>query len=177
MLKPMVQNGLSRRMGAALALGMLLALLHPGLAPASAAGTRYDFKLEDIVSGQTFQMDQLDQDKPLIVHVWSPECPHCQRHMPYLVALYHKLDLDRVNFVTCSVAESRRSAEDYIRDKHLNFPVLYVAGGKITDSFTSKGWPTTFVFAPGGRLVGTCDTQSSSYVSEMLDLVDKAMNY
>jgi thiol-disulfide isomerase/thioredoxin len=155
---------------------LLIALLHPGIAPASAAATRYDFRAEEITTGETLSMEQLT-DKPLVVHIWSPECPHCQRHMPYLVAFYRKLDLDRVNFVTCSMADSRRSAEDYIKNKHLTFPVLYGAGGKVSDSFSAKGWPTTFVFAPGGKLIGTCDTQSSAYVSEVLDLVDKALNY
>ena len=62
-------------------------LLVPGFAPASAAASRYDFRAEEITTGETLSMSQLE-DKPLIVHIWSPECPHCQRHMPYLVAFY-----------------------------------------------------------------------------------------
>jgi hypothetical protein len=96
--------------------------------------------------------------------------------MPYFVAFYRKVDLDKVNLVTCAMDSPRGVAEDYIRSKHLAFPVLYGTGGKVSDAFTAKGWPTTFVFAPGGKLIGTCDTQSSGYVSEMLDLVDKALN-
>jgi thiol-disulfide isomerase/thioredoxin len=150
-------------------------LLPPGLAPASAASARYDFRCEELSTGETLSMAQL-QDKPLIVHIWAPECPHCQRHMPYLVAFYRKLDVDKVNFVTCAMDASAREAERYVNAKRLTFPVLLESGGKVSESFSSKGWPTTFVFAPGGKLIGTCDTQSSSYVSEMLDLVDKALN-
>jgi thiol-disulfide isomerase/thioredoxin len=176
MLKEMAANGI-RRGGAILAIAILTTLLHPCIAPASAAGARYDFRLEEITTGETLNMAALCQDKPLVVHIWSPECPHCQRHMPYLVAFYRKLDLDRVNFVTCAMDAPRRSAENYIRDKHLAFPVLNGSSGKISDSFSANGWPTTYVFAPGGKLIGKCDTQSSSYVSEVLDLVDKALSY
>jgi thiol-disulfide isomerase/thioredoxin len=158
------------------ALALVLAVLQPAAAPAAAAQPRYDFKLEELTTGDTLSMALLVEDKPLVVHVWAPDCPHCQRHMPYLVAFYKKLDLDTVNFVTCSMSDSRKDAEEYIDSKRLAFPVMYCEGGKISDSFSSNGWPTTFVFAPGGKYVGMCDTQSSSYVSEMLDLVDKALN-
>ncbi|MDQ3023623.1 MAG: TlpA family protein disulfide reductase [bacterium] len=162
---------------AVLALIAFVALVVPGVAPASAAPARYDFRLEEITTGETLSMAQLSEDRPLVVHVWAPDCPHCQRHMPYLVAFYRKLDLDKVNFVTASMSDSRGDAEDYIASKRLAFPVLFCGGGKISDSFSAKGWPTTFVFAPGGKLVGSCDTQSSGYVSEVLDLVDKALSY
>jgi thiol-disulfide isomerase/thioredoxin len=174
MLNLVSKSGKAGMATAALLIGMLI-LLIPGFAPASAASSRYDFRAEEITTGETLTMTQL-ADKPLIVHIWSPECPHCQRHMPYLVAFYRKLDTDKVNFVTCAMDASQRETEKYITAKHLQFPVLYGTGGKISDSFSAKGWPTTFVFAPGGKLIGTCDTQSSGYVSEMLDLVDKALN-
>jgi thiol-disulfide isomerase/thioredoxin len=141
---------------------------------ASAAAT-YDFNLEELTTGEKLDFELLTTGKPLIFHVWSPECPHCQRHMPYLVAFYKKLDLGEVNFVSCSMGDSKTDAVNYAKQKKLEFPVLYGASGKISSTFSDKGWPTSFVFAPGGKLVGWCDTQSPSYVSEMLDLVDKAM--
>jgi len=165
----------NRKAGLAAALVLWAVLLIPGFAPASAAASGFDFRAEEITTGETISMAQLE-DKPLVVHIWSPQCPHCQRHMPYFVAFVRKLDLDKVNLVTCAMDSPRSSAEDFIRERHLTFPVLYGNGGKVSDAFTAKGWPTTFVFAPGGKLIGTCDTQSSSYVSEMLDLVDKALN-
>jgi thiol-disulfide isomerase/thioredoxin len=144
---------------------------------AAHAEARYSFDLQELSTGQDLSMDLLTEGKPLIIHMWSPDCPHCQRHMPYLVGLYKKLDLDSVNFVTCAMGTDRRSASEYVRKKNLTFPVLYGEGGDISDSFSANGWPTTFVFAPGGKLVGTCDTQSSSYINEVLDLVDEALSY
>ena len=156
---------------------VLLALLGGLLfvaAPASAGSEKYAFTLTEAVSDTTLDLAELTQDKPLVFLVWSPECPHCQRHMPYVAALYKKLDLEQVNFVTCAVDAPVREALDYLESKDLSFPVLDGNKGELGSGFTSQGWPTTFVFGPGGSFIGWCDTTGPNYVTEVLDMLDHA---
>jgi thiol-disulfide isomerase/thioredoxin len=157
-----------RRIAAVL---LSLALLLGGVAQAK---HDFFFELKDIESGAKLTMDELCDDKPLVVHVWAPDCPHCQRHMPYAVALYKKLDHDEVNYVTISMGESKQDALDYMAEKELPFVVLYAFSGTFGDGFSEDGWPSTFVFSKGGELVGMCDTTGPSYITEMLDLVADA---
>jgi len=141
---------------------------------ARAETPKYFFKLEEINSGQQFTMDELDADLPLIVFVWAADCPHCQRHMPYAVALYKKLDLERVNFVSIAMDEDKKETQDYIAEKELEFPVLNAWDGTFGAGFSAEGWPTTFVFATGGKFLGICDTTGPSYITEVLEMVGQA---
>lgn len=144
---------------------------------ASAAGAKtpkYFFELDEIFSGETLSMAGLVEDLPLVVFVWAPDCPHCKRHMPYVAALYKKLDPMHANFVSISVGESKQDAIDYAEEKELEFPILYAFSGTYGEGFTAEGWPTTFVFARGGKLEGWCDSSGPSYINEVLELVDDA---
>jgi thiol-disulfide isomerase/thioredoxin len=134
----------------------------------------YFFECEDLHSGETVSLDGLAEELPLIVHVWGPDCPHCRAHMPYTAALYDKLDLESVRFVALSITGEKDEIMEYVEERELEFPILYGEGGEFSELFEEQGWPTTFVFAPGGGFVGWCDTQGPSYITEMLALVDDA---
>lgn len=157
-----------------LSLCICLATVVALAASASAETPKYFFKLKEINSGQQFTMDELDSERPLVVFVWAADCPHCQRHMPYVVALYKKIDLEKVNFVSISMDESKKEAQDYVAEKELEFPVLNAWEGTFGAGFSDEGWPTTFVFHKGGELAGIVETSGPSYITEVLDLVDKA---
>lgn len=156
----------------AAALLLLPVLLSAGAHPGTAASTKYHFALKDLESGDKVDMCDLT-DRPLVVLVWAPDCENCQRHMPYVASLYRQLNTDEVNFVSCSMNADRELNLEYVSSKKLSFPVLQAAGGDISSSFTKDGWPTTFVFAPGGELLRECSTQGSAYVDEVLGLLEK----
>jgi len=155
-------------------MGLLIAgLLALGTAQA-ASSSRFQFELEELFSGEVLTMELLTEGKPLVFHVWGPECPHCQRQMPYFELFTQKADPDEVNIVTCAMGANQYEALAYMDSKDLHFPVLLGNSGELGDGFTELGWPTTFVFAPGGTYVGWCDTQGPSYISDMLELVEEA---
>ena len=66
------------------------------------AGQPYDFSLTELTTEEELDLELLTDGKPLIVHVWAIDCPHCKLHMPYVAALYKKLDFDEVNFIGSS---------------------------------------------------------------------------
>jgi thiol-disulfide isomerase/thioredoxin len=153
---------------------LVLSVVCAALLSSSFAWSKYGFVLPQVGTDDELDEAQLTADKPLVVHVWSPECPHCQRQMPYFAGFYKKVDLDSVNVVSIAVDCNEREAQAYVDKKNLAFPVLLAKGGSMGDDYYKKGWPTTFVFAPGGKYVGYCDTSGPSYINEMLALIEKA---
>jgi thiol-disulfide isomerase/thioredoxin len=134
----------------------------------------YDFKLEELNTDVTMERDALVKEKPLVIFVWSAECPHCKRQMPYVSALYKKLDIEEVNFVSVAIDKNRSAIKEYVDEKDLSFPVLTADSGEISDFYTEKGWPTTYVFAPGGKYVGLCETTGTKYIGEVMDMLEEA---
>lgn len=162
----------------------IIAMLLLGAALAPAVGTvpavradqddDYSFELTELRSGDVLTFDDVSALKPLVVHVWAPDCPHCKVHMPYVAALYEKLDLSEVNFITLAVTGTDDEIEDYLDERDLDFPVLWGASGDYGDGWEKLGWPTTYVFAPGGIYVGWCDILGPEYVTEMQELIEQA---
>ncbi|MCB1219943.1 MAG: TlpA family protein disulfide reductase [Planctomycetales bacterium] len=147
---------------------------------AYAQGTRrttekdYTFKAREIESGKMLEFSELTADKPLVLHVWAPDCPHCQRHMPYLSSLYKKLDHEKVNFVTYSVTGKTNDAQSFLKKRNLEFPTICLSNGSFSKDLKDGGWPNTMVFGVDGKLVGSCDINGPSYVETMEKLVEKA---
>lgn len=142
---------------------------------AFAAQDEYNFSLQEISTGQTLDKELLTDSKPLIVHLWSANCPHCRRHMPYVASLYNKLDLGAVNFVTICVDSSEQEANDYISKWGLQFPVLLRGTGSLGDAYYKEGWPTTYIFSASGDLIGISDDPGPSYLDQTMGLAEHAM--
>ena len=136
---------------------------------------KFDFQLDDLKGQGDVQMEEL-AERPLVVHVWAPDCPMCQRNMPFFKSVVSKVDLEQVNVVACSMRD-RTETSDYVKQHQLEFPVLFKGHSQdyISDSFTDDGWPTSFVFAPGGELIGTCDAEGAAYEKQMLELIARAV--
>lgn len=160
---------------AAVALGLLgtIALLADPRG-AYAADDEYDFELTEVLSDEVLSFDDLTYVKPLVVHVWGPDCPHCRVHMPYAMALYEKLDLSEVNYIMLSITGTKDEIVDYLAERELELPVLSGESGEYGEGYEEEGWPTTFVFAPGGDFVGWCDILGPAYVTQMLELIEQA---
>ncbi|MEZ5337903.1 MAG: TlpA disulfide reductase family protein [bacterium] len=135
----------------------------------------YSFKAREIVSGKMMELSELTADKPLVLHVWAPDCPHCQRHMPYLASLYKKLDLEKVNFLTYSVTGQIHDAKSFLEKRNLDFPTICLSNGSFSKDLKDGGWPNTMVIGLDGKLVGSCDINGPTYVETMEKLVEKAL--
>lgn len=135
----------------------------------------YDFAAVELRSEQETSRATLTQGKALVLLAWSPDCPHCLTHMPYAAALVKKLDADQARFVTACLGGDADDALKYLKRKELDWPVLDGTHGEFAEGYYDAGWPVTYVFAPGGELAGTCETQGPSYIDEVLDLVNAAL--
>jgi thiol-disulfide isomerase/thioredoxin len=160
--------------GPAVRLACLLLVAAALNGTALASEPSYDFSLTELVSGEVLTLPGLTDDRPLVVHVWGPDCPHCRVQMPYAAALYDRLDLDEVNYFTLSLSGTEDEIDEYLDEHELTFPVLWGESGEYGSGFEEEGWPTTFVFAPGGEMIGWCDICGPAYLTEMLDLIAEA---
>jgi len=155
--------------------GGALALVLCAAPPAHADDDQdFSFKLTELRSGEVLTFEDVSALKPLVVHVWAPDCPHCKVHMPYVASLYETLDLSEVNFITLAVTGTDYQIEDYLDERDLDFPVLWGGSGDYGDTWEDLGWPTTYVFAPGGIYIGWCDILGPAYVTEVQDLIEQA---
>ena len=148
-----------------------LALCLPALAHKT---PDYAFDLDDMLSGENYTLDGITDGKPAVVLVWAVNCPHCMRHMPYVAALYKKLDTKKVNFVSISMGDKQDDAKKYAEEKELAFPVLDGSVGEISSCYEEEGWPATYVFFAGGKLKGLCVSTGAAYIRDVQELVDEA---
>ena len=158
-----------------IALGLALLMVGAANAQGSRSTAKdYSFKAREIESGKMLEFAELIVDKPLILHVWAPDCPHCQRHMPYLASLYKKLDMEKVNFVTYSVTGNSADAQRFLEKRNLEFPTVCLSNGSFSKDLKDGGWPNTLVIGLEGKLIGSCDINGPTYVDTMVKLVEKA---
>jgi len=155
---------------------LVAALLLVGAGPAAADSDDFDFELTEMYSDEVLTLEDLTYGMPLVVHVWGPDCPHCRVHMPYAMALYDKLDLETVNYMLLSVTGSTDEVRVFLEEREIELPVLIGDSGEYGDGFIEEGWPTTYVFAPGGEMVGWCDILGPAYITTMQDLIDQAID-
>ena len=141
---------------------------------AEAARSDYSFSATELFSGESLDLEALTADAPLVFHIWSPDCPHCQRHMPYVKSLYGDLDGKAVNFLTYAVNSNSRDTQKFLESRKLSFPTVVDGNGSFSELFKQDGWPTTVVLGKGGKLIGICDTNGPSYVQEVEDLIARA---
>jgi thiol-disulfide isomerase/thioredoxin len=142
---------------------------------ARAARDKYAFNLAPVDGGDKVEKSALFQDKPLVLFVWAPDCPACLRHMPYAEAIYGKLNLEQVNFMSLAMSDSERDVRDVIKDKHLTFPTLWSGSGSVGDGFDYDGWPTTYVFRKGGKLQEMVESTGTQYFDDVETAVASAL--
>jgi len=142
---------------------------------AAAEEPDFSFDLPQLGTWDDYTFEDLTEELPLVIHLWGPDCPYCLAHMPYAAALYRKLDLDEVTYVSFSITGDKDDIAEYLDEHELSFLTLVGEDGEYGEGWEEEGWPTTYVFAPGAELIGWCDTVGPAYLTEMLELVEQAM--
>ncbi len=78
-------------------------------------------------------------------------CEPCYRALPELQALAG--DHPRVRFLVVSVDDEVEGRDRLIADLDLRLPVIWDQGHELIERFHPKGFPATYVLAPGGEIV------------------------
>jgi thiol-disulfide isomerase/thioredoxin len=91
--------------------------------------------------------------KWVLVNFWAPWCPPCLDEMPGLVTLQQKHKDLQVIGVAVAYG-SRKEVSDIVSRLSISYPIVFGNEDTAGDFGGLNGMPTSFLYAPDGRLVG-----------------------
>jgi len=109
-----------------------------------------DFTLNTI-DGQNIKLSDL-RGKAVIVNFWASWCPPCRTEMPALERVYQRYKNNGLVIlaVNSTVQDSRKTAQDFVSQNNLNFPVPLDDSGLVTRLYRVQSLPTTFFINADG---------------------------
>ena len=121
-----------------------------------------DISLKSIDDSQHKLSEYIGHGKWVVLNIWGTRCPPCREEMPELVRFHdeHKnsdaivvgIAIDFPSYGYAKQDQVTAFADDYLID----FPIL-LSDASITEKIglgRLEGLPTTYLFDPGGNIVG-----------------------
>ena len=106
--------------------------------------------------------------KTVVVNFWATWCEPCREEMPSLERLKTRLAGKSVDVVAVNVGESPERVARFTREVPVTFPILYDRDSSTARSWKVRGYPTSYVIGPDGRIryyfVGELDWSSDEIV-------------
>ncbi len=130
---------LSRPHARALALAVLVTLATR--VPVEAESSDQFGRRHDLGSGDTYT----------VVDFAASWCEPCYRALPELQALAGSHP--QLRFLVISVDDDAAGRDRLVEDLELRLPVIWDQGHDLIERFDPKGFPATYVLAPGGEVV------------------------
>lgn len=116
--------------------------------PLRVGGPAPGFELETI-SGGTLKSSEL-YNKTIILNFWATWCVPCIKEMPEFNKAYASLKNNDVEIIAVNFAESRSKVDEFVKEYHLNFPVLLDKYGSVSQDYRVRGLPVTYFITPDG---------------------------
>ncbi len=98
--------------------------------------------------------------KPTLLEVFATWCPHCQREVGVLNALYATYK-DRVNFVAVNgsplaidnvTAESQADVINFMTQFHVQYPLAFDPNLDVAHKYLQSGFPTVVLIGANGKV-------------------------
>ncbi|GIP32351.1 redoxin domain-containing protein [Paenibacillus sp. J2TS4] len=106
------------------------------------------FKLFDL-EGKAQRLEDW-KGKPVVVNFWATYCPPCREEMPDLQKQYEKWAASGVIIVGVNVGESKVTAQSFIKQANVTFPILLDSEEMIRKQYGVTEYPSTvFIRADG----------------------------
>jgi thiol-disulfide isomerase/thioredoxin len=120
-------------------------------ASCEAQGTgRFDFVLKDHVNVPVKMADY--KGKVVIVNFWATWCGPCKTEIPDFVKLYDEYKDKGLVIVGISVDDSPEQLQAFMKEYHMNYPVLQMRPD-VEDAWGPfYGYPTSFIVARDGSI-------------------------
>ena len=111
-----------------------------------------EFTLEDMDEEQHSLKDL--RGKVVLLNFWATWCPPCRREMPSMERLYQKLSGEDFTVVAVNQMEDGDHVFAYIGqlDVDPTFTILFDKDSKVSNSFSVKGLPTTYLIDKQGNI-------------------------
>ena len=110
--------------------------------------------------------------KVLVLNVWATWCGPCRHEMPSLDRLSQKLDNESFQVVGLSVDNDDHVVREFLIERKVSFanymdPTMTIAN----NTFGIRAFPSTFVFAPDGRLLDVIEGWRTWDAPEMFNKI------
>jgi peroxiredoxin len=109
-----------------------------------------DFSLADL-AGETVQLSQF-RGKVVFLNFWATWCVPCRDEMPLLQEFTQEQGKDAV-VVGVNLDEASSQVADFITQEQITFPILLDEDGIVASQYYIRGYPTTIVIDPNGRVL------------------------
>jgi thiol-disulfide isomerase/thioredoxin len=112
----------------------------------------WDLKDKD---GTHYKLSE-QKGKWVLVNFWAPWCEPCLQEMPSLDAL-QKQHKDLLVIGVAVLYRKSQEVMDTVRSTSVSYPIVLGNEDIASDFGEMKGMPTSFLYAPSGKLVGHHD--------------------
>jgi peroxiredoxin len=119
--------------------------------PALRVGTEApDFTTTDLRGNRVRLSDY--RGRPVLLRMWSPDCPHCRGEIPSVKHAYATLE-DNLVFLTVAVNTPTEEIRSFVQEREIQYPVLLDEEGEIASSYRVTAIPTAYLIGPDGTIV------------------------
>jgi thiol-disulfide isomerase/thioredoxin len=106
--------------------------------------------------------------KTVVVNFWATWCEPCREEMPSLERLKARMAGRPFEVIAVNVGESPERVARFTKEVPVTFPIVYDRHSEIARSWKVRGYPTSYVIGPDGRIryyfVGELDWASDEVV-------------
>ncbi|WP_232696277.1 thiol-disulfide oxidoreductase ResA [Brevibacillus daliensis] len=88
--------------------------------------------------------------KTVILNFWGTWCEPCRNEMPALEKIYQKYKSDDVVVIGLNVGEAKLTAEQFIRQVEVTFPIWFDSRKEVTKRYSVGKMPTTYFIDKDG---------------------------
>lgn len=108
-----------------------------------------EFTLRDS-AGRLVSLSEM-HGKPVIVSFWASWCGYCRSMLPDLNAFYQESRSRDLVVLAVNTSDTDRStAETFVREKGLEFAILWDEGNQVSKKYDVRGLPTNFFIDRSG---------------------------
>jgi peroxiredoxin len=135
-----------------------------------------DITAQDIRTGNNISLSDF-RGKPLVIQFFSTDCDHCEEEMEWLSRLVTDHEGIAALGISVNIGE-RDSVIEYIKDKHLKYPVILPdeKGEKQLDPYYGGATPQTVIISPQGLVVESFAGFSKSVMANFERLLVAMLN-
>jgi thiol-disulfide isomerase/thioredoxin len=133
----------------------------------------HDFTLVD-VTGQTFTLSKLPQDKIIVLDFWGTWCKPCIQGMPRMKEFYAQHH-DRVEFVSIACNDEEKRWKNKVKDLELPW-INLLNDDKTTENnvpvhYGVMAYPTKFILAPDKRILYKFEGEGDAFYEKLEELL------
>jgi cytochrome c biogenesis protein CcmG/thiol:disulfide interchange protein DsbE len=118
---------------------------HPRMAPDA------NIALPVLGSGKTMTLSQF-KGKVVVLNLFASWCPPCQAEAPLLAQTERSIVHDNATVIGVTYLDNSSDAEGFVRQHHVDYPVLRDISGNFARAYGANGIPETFVINRQGRV-------------------------